>query len=134
MSDSDEEPIRFGETRSALHEIAIIGIQGGTQVSLEEGAQKRYQEIMAANRENLALAVFKELNIPLEMQGQAVEPRALCVVGHTKPWTMDICTTTTIQPLVHHFGANLDGTVCMDLKVRCITDIKTRSTVYSSAL
>lgn len=97
-------------------------------VSLEGAAQKRYNEIYAANREQLALAVLNELEIPAEQRGQAVEPRPLHIVGHATPWTIDVCTVTTIQPLVHHFGTDFAKTICMDLKVKCHTDLKAKAT------
>ena len=83
MQDSDDEknPIKFTQRRTALHEIAIISVEGGTAVSLSDAAKKRRGEIIDSNREQLAIEVFKALGVPSGMRGAAVEPRALQVEG-----------------------------------------------------
>jgi hypothetical protein len=126
MSDSDEEPIKFGERRSELFEMAIITVEGGTSRVLSDTAAKRRMEILAANRQELALEVFKALEIPPQMRGDAVEPRAIHVVGHDKPWSVDVCTTTDYRPLEHHFGPEFSNTVCLNLKVKCVIDLKAK--------
>ena len=57
-------PIRFGAKRSELYELAIITVQGGTTGSLSDAAKKSRDQILAANRENLAVEVFNALEIP----------------------------------------------------------------------
>jgi hypothetical protein len=126
MSDSDEEPIKFGSRRSELFELAVVTVEGGTNRSLSDAASKRRMEILAANRQELAIEVFKALEIPAQLRGDAVEPRAIHIVGQQKPWTIDVCTVTDFRPLEKFFGPEFSNTVCLDLKVKCLVDLKAK--------
>ena len=100
-----------------LHEIAIISIVGGTNVPLAEQAYKRRSEIQAANKQELADEVLRALDIDKRDIGSAAKQRPLHVVGHDKPWSIDICTTRTAEPLHRNFAHDLTQTLVLDLVV-----------------
>ena len=80
----DAPAFTFTAPKAELFELAIIHVEGGTGVPLSENASRRRLEIMAYNREALAVEVFDALSIPPAMRGDAVEPRPLKVIGHDK--------------------------------------------------
>ena len=122
MAMDDDVDFSFSAPMQELHEIAIISIAGGTNVPLAEKAYKRRSEIEANNKQELAGEVFRHLDIA-EIGG-AVEQRPLHVLGHDKPWTIDICTTKSIDTLYRTFGDDLTGTVVLDLVIDCLVDVK----------
>ena len=71
---------------------------------LAEQAYKRRSEIQAANRQELAGEVLRALDIEKKDIGGAVEQCPLHIVGHDKPWSIDICTTRMAEPLYRNFG------------------------------
>ena len=96
MASMDEEfSFSFAAPMQELHEIAIISIARGTNVPLAEQAYKRRSEIQAANKQELADEVLRALDIDKRDIGSAAKQRPLHVVGHDKPWSIDICTTRT---------------------------------------
>ena len=119
MEDMDEEfSFSFSAPMQELHEIAIISIAGGTNVPLAERAYKRRSEIQANNKQELAGEVLRALDINKKEIGVAVEQRSLHVLGHDKPWSIDICTTRTAEPLYCRSTATSEK---ISLKLWCLT-------------
>ena len=119
MTAMDEEfSFTFATPMQELHEIAIISIAGGTNVPLAEQAYKRRWEIEASNKQELAGEVLRALGIAKKDIGGAVEQRPLHVLGHDKPWNIDICTTRTAEPLYRNFG---DDLTMISLTLLCLT-------------
>ena len=125
MEDMDEEfSFSFSAPMQELHEIAIVSISGGTNVPLAEKANKRRSEIQANNKQELAGEVLRALDIDKKEIGGAVEQRPLHVLGHDAPWSIDICTTRTAEPLRRNFGDDYTQTLVLDLMVDCLVDLK----------
>ena len=69
----------FSSARTANFELAILVIDGSARANtdLPETQKKRHNQMLDGNRENVAKAVMKHLNIPSTLWGDAVEPRPL---------------------------------------------------------
>jgi hypothetical protein len=115
----------FSAPKSTTHEIAIVRVGGGLMgQNLSEAALKRYRQLLDANEQALVHSVFRKLEIPNDMWGDAVEPRGVLVMGFDKPWSVTIGTVNNPDPLKVIFGDDHKGTVVMTVDVRLLTDIK----------
>lgn len=117
----------FAQPKDELHEIAIVHVEGGTNVPLSEQANKRRLEIMAHNREELAIQIFNRLQVPASDRGDAVEPRPLSIIGHEKPWSIDIATARNVDAMVRLFGESYEKTIIMSLQLSLMVDLKKKT-------